>query len=240
MGWESESGCSSTRSPPPLLSPHPAHYPLRPPHPHPARVAEGSLRKRWRPGPAPYPVEPQLARGPPTSFRGGPGERPGGEGALRATEDTFRKLSSKLRAPCPLPPPATSGGRSWGGGGSLATPEDQLPTVGRAPGLAQTVSQRQLRVKGGPETPLPKESGVCVPQEGLESAAQRSRERTDRPIEIDRGKGLPPAEGRLPAALGKGLHPLQKQRASALCSRLLDRLLRMADPPLLPAHGCST
>ena len=96
-----------------------------PPHPPPPALpaAEGSLRKGWRLGPARATVEPKLVRGPPTNFRGGPGQRPGGEGAPRATQDTFRKLGSKLRAPCPLLLPATSGGRSagvrgeeWGGG----------------------------------------------------------------------------------------------------------------------------
>ena len=157
-----------------------------PPHPPPPALpaAEGSLRKGWRLGPARATVEPKLVRGPPTNFRGGPGQRPGGEGAPRATQDTFRKLGSKLRAPCPLLLPATSGGRSagvrgeeWGGGRVRGTSRagrvlrfarntrgPTLTTVGRAPGLTLTVSQRQLRVKGGPETPLPKESGICVPQ----------------------------------------------------------------------------
>ena len=99
------------------------------------------------------------------------------------------------------------------GAGSLSTPEDQLPTVGRALGLTQTVSLRQLRVKGGPETPLPKQSGVCVPQEGLESAAQRSRERTDRPIDIGRGKGLPPAEGRQSRGAGEGAPSLTEAKS---------------------------
>ncbi|XP_059867632.1 FH2 domain-containing protein 1 [Delphinus delphis] len=92
------------------------------------------------------------------------------------------------------------------------------PPVARSPGLTRTVSQRQLKVKGGPEDAAPKDSGalrragsVRAPRKGPESAEGPGDSAQAPP----KGRGAGErASFRLKdacrGALGKGLHPLWK------------------------------
>ncbi|KAB0370260.1 hypothetical protein FD755_018222 [Muntiacus reevesi] len=92
------------------------------------------------------------------------------------------------------------------------------PALARAPGLTRTMSQRQLRVKGGPEDSAPKDSGAL-----RRAGSARTLRKGSECAEGPRAGAETPPKGRGAgeraslrlkeanrAALGKGLHPLRK------------------------------
>ncbi|XP_028342613.2 FH2 domain-containing protein 1-like, partial [Physeter macrocephalus] len=120
---------------------------------------------------------------------------------------------SAPRGPAPVP----SFARNTVASSSRCQRTDSPPVAG-SPGLTRTVSQRQLKVKGGPENALPKDSGALrragsarAPRKGPESAEGPGDSAQAPP----KGRGAGErASLRLKdacrGALGKGLHPLRK------------------------------
>ncbi|XP_012500695.1 PREDICTED: FH2 domain-containing protein 1 [Propithecus coquereli] len=116
-----------------------------------------------------------------------------------------------------VPPAVPSFARNTVASSSRSMRTDASPAA-RAPGITRTVSQRQLRVKGGPEDAVPKDSGTLkrassarAPRKCPEPAAGPSA-RTEAPLK-GRGAGER-ASLRLKdsnrTALGKILSPLRK------------------------------
>ncbi|XP_055260750.1 FH2 domain-containing protein 1 [Moschus berezovskii] len=196
---------SSLRGPadasPARPTPAPAARPGREPPP----LLRSSFRKPsakpLRNVPRPKPEEDKVCR---SGAQGpdGPGEPP------RAAP-----AASVPRGPAPVPNFARNTVAS-----SSRSQRLDSPAPARAPGLTRTVSQRQLRVKGGPEDAAPKDSGA-LRRAGSARTLRKGPESAEGP-----GPGAEaPPKGRAAgeraslrlkeasrAALGKGLHPLRK------------------------------
>uniref|UniRef100_G3UK76 FH2 domain-containing protein 1 n=1 Tax=Loxodonta africana TaxID=9785 RepID=G3UK76_LOXAF len=120
---------------------------------------------------------------------------------------------SLLRVPASVP----SFARNTVASSSRSMRTDSLP-VTKAPGLTRAVSQRQLRVKGGPEDTFPKDSSTlrrasstCTPKKCPESAEGPSAN-TEAPLKgraVGKRASLQP-KGSNRTTLGKMLNPLWK------------------------------
>lgn len=157
----------------------------------PARVSGPSGGARLGREPAPPPrASPRKPSAKP--LRNVPRQKPEENKICRASAQSPEEEPKPPPAPSAprAPPPVPSFARNTVASSSRCTRTDSLP-VAKAPGLTRTASQRQLRMKGGPEDATPKDSSALR----RASSARAPRKYPD-PAEGPRANAESPQKGR--------------------------------------------